>query len=149
MRRRSVLLVAAAVAAAALVAPSGALSTATLDRGVSVQVAADEDAVLGVEATDVVVSGDATDVDLLTLVNRHHADLTGVQVTVSEANASRAPSLSNVTGVDSLDVGESGTVRADVSCEGTTNGERVTLDVVAAGDGLEIRLTRHVEVACA
>jgi len=147
-RRHGLLFVVVALVAVALATGTGALSSSRLGRGVTAQVADDQHAQLGVVASDVTVSGAATDVALLTLVNRRAVTLTDVNVTVREANTTAPPALSNVTSIDGLAPGEAGTVMADVACGATTNSERVDIDVVASGPGIEIDLSRGVQVDC-
>ena len=147
MRRRHLVLLAAVVAVGLLLGGTHGVTGGTLERGVPVNVVADQHATLGVDATDVEVTGDTDGVVLLKLTNRDAAALTSVDVTVQESRPGSPPGLSHVIAVGSLDVGESGRVRADVTCE-SGESELVALHVVASRPSLEIDLTRQVLIRC-
>jgi hypothetical protein len=152
-----------ALAAVCLVTTTGAFSSTTADRSVSVSVADDEDAYLGIEIDDpVVVERESTggtnnttengtnaadewseDMTLLTFTDDFGTSL-DVDVSVAESGE---PSVDLATGTVSLASGETAAVEATVTCRGD-NSRDVTLDVTATGDGVVVDLTRAVEIRC-
>jgi uncharacterized membrane protein len=145
---RKLLVLVGLLAVAALVINTGAFSSAAVTRNTSIPVSSDEDAMLGVMATDIEVAGDTDDVTLLMVTNHRSAPLSTVSVTVTEAAPDSAPSLSNVSTIVSLGPGESKSVTADIACASTAQNETVTMDVEASGQVLDIHLTRQIEVSC-
>jgi uncharacterized membrane protein len=142
----------AVVAVALLSTGSGAFTAAQLDRGMEVNVVEDEEAFLAVEEldprleADVNSSTDHADVELVRLTNQFaEQDLT-VEVDINEG--SNGPDATSEPTAESISSGETETVTAAVECPAGASSEDWTIDITAEGDGVEIQLTRTVEVSC-
>ncbi|MFC6835960.1 hypothetical protein [Halomarina ordinaria] len=186
MRRLRLVLL--ALGALALVAGTGAMSSTTADRGVSVQVADDEDALLGIETEGVVVSAppadrggdsdsndggengnaddapgnsgdapgrnasnasDASGADRTTLLTLTNNAPGALDVSVDVAGGGDdEPTVQGLQAPDTLDAGERVPVEGTVVCGGERGEYDLTVDIVAAGDGLEIDATRELTVEC-
>ena len=127
---------------------TGAFSTVTADRGVSVSVVTPEDAYLGLSEPFVsTVPDGGSRADLLVVTNRLGSTL-DLGVTVAETDASGGPNVTNVTVVPSLAPGESGPVVADLSCDSNAT-EAVTVAVDATGDGVRVlNASRTFDLTC-
>lgn len=146
MSRRAALAVAAVAVVAAFTVGSGALSVATVDRHVAVGVAGPAGGYLGVEPpAGSPAAGDAT--VLLGVTNRFSVPVTAtVAVRVDPVGP---PVVRNATDPGRLTPGETARVTAAVRCDDTADRDRVTVVVAAAGNGVEVRMSRRVEVVCA
>jgi hypothetical protein len=141
-----------ALAVGALVATTvggtGAVSSASLDRGVSVSVAPPEDAYLGLSEPLVsAVPDDDTRADLLVVTNRlnERVELTAE---VTEANPGGGPNVTDVSVVSALGPGDSGPVSADLAC-GSNATEAVTVTVDAVGTGVRVEnASRTFDLTC-
>ncbi|MFC7229007.1 hypothetical protein N0B31_16500 [Salinirubellus salinus] len=127
---------------------TGAFSSATAERGVSVAVAPPEDAFLGLtDSLDATVPENGTRADLLTVTNRlnQRVDLTAE---VFETDPDGGPNVTNVSVVLSLEPGEGGPVSADLACDSNAT-ESVTVTVDAVGTGVRVEnASRPVELTC-
>jgi len=138
----------AAVASTGLVFGSAGFSSVAADRGVSVSVAADDDALVGYE-TDRIEVADSATVDLVTVENRLSSDVSVTDVAASTNDPS--VSVSSVSR-PSVDAGTRDAVRADVSCDAATE-TTVAVSVTVEGDGVTAAIsgdtsTRTFELEC-
>lgn len=161
--------VALAVLAVTLVAVgTGGYSAVTADRSISVTVADDSTAVLGLER-DLVAGTNNSTASSVTVTNRLVTDVT-VQVDPEPIGDDR-PSLDVDPGSFTLAPGDDREVRVSMACpgpnatsmdeagaddagnetvdDGSSDLEDVDLDVHARGSNVEIELTRSVTVGCA
>lgn len=135
-------------ASAALVLNTGAFSAVTADRQAQLEVAADEDAYLGIEAADITVYENRSNTTrLLTLTNRFNTPLQ-LAVTITEPETDQHPSLHHSHSPQHLDIGESRPVTADIVCKNSTDSERITIAIRATGDGIRVIVERQIEIAC-
>jgi hypothetical protein len=140
----------AAVASTGLVFGPLGFGSVAADRGVSVSVAGDGDALVGYETDRVEVAGSAT-VDLVTIENRLASDATVTDV--DAATASDAVGVTVSTPGGPIEPGDTGRVRASVDCEpGATTD--VTVSVTVEADGVTAAIsgeprTRRFELRCA
>jgi len=134
MTRRLVVLVAAALLAVAGTVGTGALSAVTADRAVTVDVADDENAYLGVA----LATNDTTNATAnltVSVTNQFPAGTQLTDVTV-EANGEAA---ALATDDDPLTVGET----ASITVQNATCGDTVALR--ASGDGVTVALERSID----
>ena len=146
--RHWLLALAAASLVATTVAGTGAFSAVDADRGITVAVAPPENAYLGLSEPLVsTVPDGGTRADLLVVTNRlnERVDLTAEVV---EGDPDGGPSVTNVSVVSSLGVGESGPVAADLACDSNAT-ESVTVSVGADGDGVRVEgANRTFDLTC-
>ena len=128
------------VAVALLVTSSVGVSTVAVERPVSIEVVDDESATVGFEDRQPVEPPENDSaVELLEVTNRAGTEL---DATVRETQAGDVAVGDLETG-ESIEPGESATVRAPVTCEGNTT---TSIDVVVTGDGITVE--RAVAVDC-
>lgn len=142
------LLVAVALVCFATVVGTGAFSTADAERDVAIDVAADENAYLGVEThSPELPNGNHEDVELVTLSNHVPAGAIVVTVDVPASNGP-PPVFAGVDESVTIPTGESETVTTDVTC-GPERSEEVTVEIAATNrDDISVELDRTVTVAC-
>lgn len=134
---------------ALLTLQSGAFSSATAERSVSVAVADDENAYLGMQQSPVAVTGNRSrGVVLLTVTNRFPRPL-DLAVRVTERNPSERPTVARVSGPDTLAPGAESTVTAVVTCANGTGSETATVSLSASSEGVSVTANRSVAVRCA
>lgn len=132
------------------VVDTGAFSSASLDRGVTVSVAPPESAYLGIAAGDLstVPNGGVEDVVLVTLTNNLGTSLS-LTVEVTESAPDSGPNVTNVTAPTTLQPGDSAPVLVDATCD-SAGTEDVEVAVDAVGDGVRIEgAARNVTLTCA
>jgi uncharacterized membrane protein len=140
------------VGVALLTTGSGAFTAAQLDRGVDVSVVEDEEAFLAVEELDPAPEADANsstdhvDVELVQLTNQFTAQDLTVAVDIDERSS--GPDATSEPTASSVSSGETETVTVDVECPAGSSNEDWSVDITAEGEGVEIQLTRTVEVSC-
>jgi hypothetical protein len=129
-----------ALSALAIAGGSGAFSTISADRPVSVGVADDENAYLGIEEASAgpATVGDA--VELLTLTNQFSQTI-DVEVTSTDDRLGIVAADEPVT----LDPDDQTTV--DGICEDTIDGA-ITLSITASGNDIEMAKDHDVSVQC-
>ncbi len=140
----------AAVASTGLVFGSVGFSAVAADRGVSVSVASDENALVGYESGTVNVTGNEG-VDLVTVANRLSSSASVVNVEVESDDS--AVEVNVTSKPESIPIGEEGTVEANVDCQGQASAT-VTVSVTVEADGVTAAIsgdteTRSFEVECA
>ncbi|PSP72968.1 hypothetical protein BRC86_10865 [Halobacteriales archaeon QS_3_64_16] len=113
--------------ALALVASTGAFSAASADRGISVAVADDDRAYLGVQLDD--TGNESVEV---TLTNRFDSDLSSVTISTDTDTASL-----------SLDSRDTGSVIVGIDC-----GDSKTVTIDGLGESASVSLERHASVGC-
>jgi hypothetical protein len=142
-----------ALAVGALVATTvggtGAVSSASLDRGMAVTVAPPEDAYLGLGEPPVEpLPAPDTQVTLFQVTNRFGVTLNDLVVTVTETDPDAGPSVTTIAAASPLGPGDSTPVTADITCD-TVGTEAVTVSLTATGDGIRIEgASRTVKLAC-
>lgn len=143
IRTRHASLALAVVVLVAFTVGTGGFSSATVERGVTIAVADDEQAYLGIAPVNVTVtSGNET--RLFTLTNRFGTNLT-IDAQVNDTSENM-----NVAAVDMpnrLGGGVSGPVNATVACDENATGT-VTVRIDASGAGVEVTMERRVTVEC-
>ena len=146
-----------AIAALLLVSTTGGFTSVGADRGLSVAVADDDEAYLGIETTDPTLANGRHDgVVLATVTNRLPGPLTDVDVRVTGATGGQPPKLlpqgnPDVTAPATLDVSEQGVVTADLACSAAGGGAHTVtwdLHIEASAEGATVELTRPVTVTC-
>lgn len=146
-----------AIAALLLVSTTGGFTSVGADRGLSIAVADDDEAFVGIDMADQTLdNGNHDEVRLAVLTNRLSSPLTDVAVQVTGTSASQSPKLvpqgnSDVVAPGTLDVSESGEVTADIRCDaagGGAHAETWDLRIEANGEGVTVDLPRQVTVAC-
>jgi len=132
-----------------LVAPqTGAFTSATVDRSVSVAVVDDENAYLGIQQSPVSVTGSqSSEVVLLTLTNRFQKPL-DITVRVTARTTDRRPTVARASGPATLDAGAEASVTAVATCANSTATEQSTVSISASGDGVLVTADRTVTVDC-
>lgn len=141
--------IAGVVVAVALSAPqTGAFSTVSPDRSVTVAVADDEHAFLAIEGAPVSVAQNRSRIKPLLRVTNRFPTVVKLTATLAERSAGGGMRVNNVTGPGSLKVGASGSVRADLICANSTTNEQVAVTLRASGDGISMVANRTVEVGC-
>jgi len=147
------LAVAALVAAAVLAIPAtSGFSATSAERPVEVAVVDDGNAYLGLEKKSPTLgNGTHSDVLLVEMMNNFAIDITDIEVSVIEDDASMPPNLVNSGSVtdSSLGPGETADVTADIDCGNAAGSETFVVDLSAeTADGSSVELTRDVEVEC-
>ncbi|WP_058366834.1 hypothetical protein [Haloparvum sedimenti] len=154
MKRRTLILLFGGGSSGALTLGSGAFSSASMDRGVDVDVVSDDKAVVGYESSDISVTGDDT-VVLIEVHNQFGGDV-DISIDDAEATVEGGDGDPDVTAVETTDdafsPGESGEVRGEVSCQGAGTAV-VEVTVTVSGEGVRAELygdreTRSFEVTC-
>lgn len=154
--RRRLYLALAALTAVAVVTGTGGFSTAALDRGVSIQVAEDqEDGLVGVEAPDSVTvryganrgPNSRGPVELLTVTNNFDRAVT-VEATVA-GDTSSPPKLQGTARVDDdrLHDGEETAVLADITCANRPS-EDWTVTITVTSEGTSAVVSEEVTIVC-
>jgi hypothetical protein len=130
-----------ALSALAIAGGSGAFSTISADRPVSVGVADDENAYLGIEEASAgpATVGDA--VELLTLTNQFSQTI-DVEVTSTDDRLGIVAADETVT----LDPDAKTTVHGD--CESPIDGKEITLSITASGNDIEMAKDYDIQVQC-
>jgi hypothetical protein len=131
------------------VAGTGAVSSASLDRGISVAVAPPEDALVGLSEPLVttVPDEDGTRADLLTVTNRL-GSVVDLTVTVAEADVDGGPNVTAPEITRTLASGASRNVTAHLSCDGAGT-EAVTVSLTATGEGVRVEgASRTFDLTC-
>lgn len=161
------------IALAALVLLSavgtGAFSSASADRQVTVAVAEDDRALIGVESDGVELDngahigdnetqegqsrggGTRQTVTLLRLTNRFQEPVTEVDVELIGGDHRTPPNLGTggLSDFETIVVGESAAVTADVVCSNAAGNEETwTLRVEASGESFSVETTERVTVTC-
>lgn len=127
---------------------TAAFSSVSADRSVTVAVADDDDAFLGVERSPVSVPQNGTErTPLLTVTNRFPMPVS-MQWNVTDERPHARPTIQNVSGPDTLDSGTTGTLQAVVVCGNSTSVERPTIRVRATSEAVSVEIARSVEVRC-
>jgi hypothetical protein len=144
-------IVLAAVASTGLVFGSVGFSAVAADRGVSVSVASDENALVGYETYDQTITGD--EVNLVTVSNRLPSSATVTDVDVSVASSDGTVDVTDIEKPGSIATGENGTVKATIDCKSGAEAN-LTVAVTVEGDGVTAEIsgdtaTRTFEVECA
>lgn len=165
VERGRLLAVAAALAVAATVG-SGGFTSVAADRGVSVAVADDGEAFLGVDTRDLSVDNGNHHVTLIDLTNRFPGEPTVESVRVHDtriveqrgpgaAGASNGNAIPNVRGVHGT-TGDNLAIEGTVVCgNGGQSGGRdapqavVAVDFVVDAGEVTVEMTREVEITCA
>lgn len=153
VRRRSLVVLAAALLALTLVSGTGGFSSVAAERSVNVAVADDDRALVGIEAERVDRCGGNQ--VALTVSNRVGTDLHTVEATVLDG---RSDLRATVTDTPSgLGVGESGAIMIQVTPATPASGDAgnrdavdgtITVQLMVVGDGVRVTLTRSVPVEC-
>ena len=146
--RKFLSLLIASVAVLSLAFGSGAFTSVSAERGVSVSVVDDENAFVGYATSDRTVS-DGDRVTLVTVTNRMPGELTVTNVDISAGSMS----FSNVN-QPTMGVGETGAIAGDVSCSAGSS-EPVHVTVTVSGTGVWAKIfsdsdtkEREFEVTC-
>ncbi|MDG5776948.1 hypothetical protein QA599_10875 [Haloarculaceae archaeon H-GB1-1] len=146
----SVRLVALAVTAVLVVTSTGGYGSVTANREVSVGIAPDDEALLGIEtASPTLTPGRNRDVTLLKVQNHFQSPVETLQVTVTDETTG-PPKISpdgDVSAATSLGPGASTAVEADVVCRPGSSG-RVVVSLDATGTDFEVSLRRTVQISC-
>ncbi|WP_276271530.1 hypothetical protein [Haloarcula litorea] len=152
--RAVALLAATLLIVASLPFQTAGFSAASVDRSVEVAVAEDPDAYLGIDrAEPVTVSGNESEVTLLTLTNRFETNVE-MFYDLTESEPGEPPSIESWGGPDRLGSGdvlesaERAPVTVIVSCGNSTASERYTFDLIADGGSVRVELERDVTVEC-
>lgn len=147
-RIRTLSIVLALLAATGLLVGSMGVTSVDAERGVSVAVADDDGAYVGYESSDMTVA-DGERVELVTVTNRLHGDLTVEDVEIS-ANSTSFTDPTHPT----MGSGESGTIEADVACDGGST-DTVQVTVTVSGSGVWAKIfgdsesqDREFDVTC-
>lgn len=143
---RLLAVVSVVVSVGLLTPQTGAFTSATADRSVSVSVVDDEDAYLGIQRSPVSLAGNR-EVVLLTVTNRFQRAL-DLTVRVTERNPGVAPTVTAVDGPAALAPGGAAPVTASVTCVDSTASGRPTVTLNASGEGVSVMATRSVAVDC-
>jgi hypothetical protein len=161
MRRRLLILAAFALAVVSATG-TGGFSAAQMDRGVSVAVAPDSDAILGIKTYDQTAddagkldpgrtkgeTGPPTEVVLLEVTNRTGQDIESIDVDIDEPDEPNERRPPKVMDAGASYVGDDiWEVQADVVC-GSEMSETWTVDLTIQADGVQAELSRSVDVAC-
>ncbi|MFW6003313.1 MAG: hypothetical protein ACOCPT_02720 [Halanaeroarchaeum sp.] len=148
--RKALSLALAGIAVVTLAFGTGAFTSVSAERGVSVSVADDDSAYVGYESSDVTVS-DGDNVELVTVTNRFQGDLNVTSVDISAGSMS----FTNLS-YPTMESGESGAITGDVEeCEAGTT-ETVQVTVTVSGTGVWAKIygdsetqEREFDVECA
>jgi hypothetical protein len=134
------------LATATLAFGTGSYSSVAADRGVSVEVVGDDDALVGYDAGDTTVS-DGESVELVTLHNKLSAGVTVASVSVDAPSDEFAFAWD---GPFELGVGKTAAVEGDVSCAPGSE-QRVGVTVTLSGESVAATIdgdTREFTVTC-
>lgn len=174
VRVRHVLLV---LSATCLVVGSGAFTAASVERGVSVSVADDEDAYLGLDVPEEVTvaggewvtgSGASTPAaagerqsngagnseqaglrrQTVALFEVTNRFSASVDVDVSIESRPGVPNVESVSPAEDVDPGATASVTAVVTCPSGHPEKDLTLYITAEGHGVSVEMTRTVTVTC-
>lgn len=151
LHARHVALALSVVVVIAFTVGTGGFSSMTADRGVSIAVADDENAYLGIETDEpdavranALANEDGRETTLLTLTNRFSSAVT-IDARVPDAGDGLA-----ITDIETLTLsgGDSGTMAATVTCDTPVDRE-VTVEINASGTGIEVKTDEQIAVDCA
>lgn len=139
------------VVALSLTVGASGLGSTSAERSVHGVVAEDSDAYLGVETLDhELEAGQSTNVTLVRLENRIGKDLTDIDVSIVDGEATSLV-LEGYETPPFLGPWDRGSVTATVTCDAevdTAATEAWLVSVAVAGDGVGIELDRTVRVSC-
>ena len=121
---------------------TGGYSSATADRAVSIDVADDAEAFLGLERDVVTDTGNSTEISL-TVTNRLSTE---IRVDIDHRSTDGSAVAVDPAGFD-LEPGETRDVRVEIDCT-STDADDVELSIRAVGDRVEIELERAVDARC-
>jgi len=139
------------VASTGLVFGSMGFSSVAADRGVSVAVVDDDNALVGYDTANQTVTGDEG-VELVTVTNKLSSSASVTDVSVAPPNDESEVEVRDIQTPGSIPTGESRTVDAAVDCESGA-AETLTVSVTVEADGVTAEIsgdtaTRSFEVAC-
>ena len=129
---------------------SGGVSSATIDRGATVGVASDADAVVGYDSPETVTVNGSEERTLVTITNRHPA---GVSITAVDVESPADLDVSVTHPAGAIGAGEAGAIRAQIDCAQPVERAELQLTVRIDGDGLSATIfgdveSRTVSVTC-
>ena len=123
---------------------TGGYSSVTADRGVSIGVADDAEAFLGVEREVVTDTENSTEISLA-VTNRLSTE---IRVEITHRSTGNGPPVEIDPSAFELGAGETRDVRMAIDCRSTASAGDVELDIDAVGDAVEIELQRAVDARC-
>ncbi|MFO7927778.1 hypothetical protein [Natronomonas sp.] len=123
---------------------TGAYSSTTADRGVSIDVVDDAEAFFGLEREVVVDTENSTNVSL-TVTNRLS---TAVDVEIVHRSTENGPPADIDPAEFELEPGETRAVRVAIDCRSTASTDDVELNIYGVGNTAEIELERAIDARC-
>ncbi|MFT4958138.1 MAG: hypothetical protein ACI9EZ_001459 [Halobacteriales archaeon] len=153
MHRRTLLAVAVFALSIVIVTSTGSFTSASVERGVSVAVADDDHAFVGVEAKEPVLDNGNYTVTLMEVSNRFNSDLEEVSVESDAviANAETTgppPVIKEVWTVDSQGDARTIQVKASVTCSNAASGGTVPVHLTVSTGGVSVEMTRSAYITC-
>lgn len=144
-------LVAAAVCLATF--GTGGFGSASVDRGVTVEVAGDESAYVGYDSPDEIsidANGTVT-LRLVTISNRYHAEFDITDVDVDAPDSLSVTVMTELPGT--VPAGEAVDIEAELECDGSVDDEELSVTVRVDSDDITAELlgdaeTRTISVTC-